>query len=450
METNLDDPFPLLFNFISSQSETTVVFYIINGAILVFLLFLSGLVSGSEVAFFSLSGKKLLQLKDGTPTEQNIYNLASRPKRLLATILVLNNLINVAIVTISTFISWEIFGTKDAVGKVVVIVTFITTFSIVFFGEVVPKIYASQKSLKFAGFTLPLVSASFWLLKPISWALSSMTDIVEKRIKTEGYNISIEDLNKALEITVPEDTPKEEKDILKGIVNFGQLTVKQVMKSRIDITAVDVEMDFHELMDKINKCGYSRIPVYKETIDKIEGILYNKDLLPHLDKEENFDWRKLVRPGYFVPETKNIDTLLKDFQGKRVHMAIVVDEYGGTSGLITLEDIIEEIVGEINDEFDNEEIIYNKINDNTFIFEGKTSLHDFCKITETDPSVFEDVKGESESIGGLLLEINSKLPRAGEQIVFRNFVFTVVSVDLRRIKRIRVLIKPSKVKTENK
>ncbi len=441
MESNIDDPLPFILALISMESEPGVWFYVINALILLILLILSGIVSGSEVAFFSLSNKRLVELRDGSSTEKKIYSLALHPKRLLATILILNNLINVALVTLSTFVSWQIFGSKDAVGKVVVVVTVVVTFSIVFFGEVVPKIYANQKNVKFAHFSLPLISFSYVLFKPFAWLLTAMTNIVEKRIKNENYEISTEDLKKALEITVPEDTPKEEKDILKGIVNFGQLTVKQVMKSRVDITAFDIEIDFHELMDKINKCGFSRIPVYNETIDNIEGILYNKDLLPYVDEEDDFKWQKLVRSGFFVPETKNIDTLLKDFQEKRVHMAIVVDEYGGTSGIITMEDVIEEIVGEINDEFDEDEINYNKLNDNTFVFEGKTSLHDFCKIIDVDPEKFEDVKGESESLGGLILELHEKLPAAGEQIIFENFVFTVVAVDQRRIKKVRVLIK---------
>lgn len=441
METSIDDPFPAILGFASSANETSMVFFISTAAVLVVLLFLSAMVSGSEVAFFSLTGKKLLSLKEGSRPEQRIFLLVSKPKRLLATILILNNFINVAIVTLSTFAMWEIFGKEESVGKVVAVVTFTITFFIVFFGEVVPKIYANQKSVGFAQFTLPLISSAFWFFKPLAFVLTTLTSVVERRVKTGGYQISIEDLNQALEITVPHDTPKEEKDILKGIVNFGQLTVKQVMRSRIDITAFDIEMDFHELMDKINKFGYSRIPVYSETIDNIEGILYNKDLLPHLDKDEDFEWQKLLRPGYFVPETKNIDTLLRDFQERRVHMAIVVDEYGGTSGLITMEDIIEEIVGEINDEFDDDEIIYNKLNDNTYIFEGKTSLNDVCKIVGVEASLFEPVKGESESLGGLLLEINKKLPRTGEQIKYENFVFTVVAVDQKRIKRIRILIK---------
>jgi len=272
------------------------------------------------------------------------------------------------------------------------------------------------------------------------------TNLIEKRVEKKGYNLTVEEAHQALEISVEkEEVTEEEKGILKGIVNFGTLSVKQVMKSRMDITAFDDDTDFHELMNQINKNGYSRIPIYHETIDKIEGILYIKDLLPHIDKEEDFQWQELLRPAYFVPESKKIDDLFKDFQEKQVHMAVVIDEYGGTSGLITMEDVIEEIVGEINDEFDDDsEIPYNKLDNNTYLFEGKTSLNDFCKITESDISLFEEVKGESESLGGLLLEINSKLPNAGEKITFQNFLFTVVAVDLRRIKRVRVYIKPDK------
>ena len=284
---------------------------------------------------------------------------------------------------------------------------------------------------------------SYRFFKPISWFLMSLTNLIEKRVEKKGYNLSVEEIHQALEISVEkEEVTEEEKGILKGIVNFGTFSVKQVMKSRMDITAFEKETDFHELMNQINKNGYSRIPIYSETIDKIEGILYIKDLLPHLDKDEDFEWQTLLRPPFFVPESKKIDDLFKDFQEKQVHIAVVIDEYGGTEGLITMEDVIEEIVGEINDEFDDEsEIAYNKLDNNTFIFEGKTSLNDFCKITSTDGTIFEEVKGESESLGGLLLEISSKLPSAGEKIYFKQFVFTAVAVDLRRIKRVRVHIK---------
>lgn len=268
----------------------------------------------------------------------------------------------------------------------------------------------------------------------------SLSGVIEKRIERKGYSLSVDELNQALEITT-EDTTDEEKDILKGIVNFGTLSVKQVMRSRMDITAIDMDMDFHELMDKINKSGYSRIPVYSETIDHIEGILYIKDLLPHIDHDEDFQWQSLVRKGFFIPENKKIDSLLKDFQQRRVHMAIVVDEYGGTSGLVTLEDLIEEIIGEINDEFDDAEDFYFKeLDPNTFVFEGKVSLNDFCKKLEIDPQEFDEVKGESESLGGLLLELNSSFPKNGSKIKFDKYEFTVLAVDARRIKKVKVHI----------
>lgn len=421
----------------------SLFFYLFNGILLVILLLLSAIISGSEVAFFSMSSNDLVNIKESNSlSEKKMLQLLEQPRVLLATILILNNLVNVAIVTLSTFMSWRLAGNNTSEGKIVVILTFIITFLIVFIGEVVPKVYANQNNVLFAKRTSIFLSIAKSLFKPLSFFLMSISDVIEKRVVKRGYNISMDQLNHALEITTVENNVEEGRDILKGIVNFSTLSVKQVMKSRLDITAIDIELDFHELMDRINKSGYSRIPVYKETIDKIEGILYIKDLLPFLDHDENFEWQRLLRTGFFIPESKKIDSLLRDFQDKRVHVAIVVDEYGGTSGLITLEDIIEEIVGEINDEFDEDDIAYNKLDNNTYIFEGKTSLNDFCKIINVDSNIFEDIKGESESLGGLLLEINSKLPRVGEKVKFNRFVFTIVSVDSRRIKRIRVFVKP--------
>lgn len=367
------------------------------------------------------------------------------PKRLLATILILNNLVNIFIVTISTFATWRIVGDKDAGGIVIVILTISITILIIFFGEIVPKVYAGHNSVSFARFTAPLLSFAHKFLRPVSWFLMALSNIIERRIEKKGYNLSVDEINQALEITADKEVTDEEKDMLKGIVNFSTLSVKQVMKSRIDIMALEVQTDFHELMNQVNKTGYSRIPIFSETIDKIEGILYIKDLLPHLDKHDDFQWQTLLRPGFFVPESKKIDDLFKDFQEKQVHMAIVVDEYGGTSGLITLEDVIEEIVGEINDEFDEDhDVAYNKLDSHTYIFEGKTSLNDFCKITSTDASRFDKIKRESESLGGLLLELNTKMPHAGEKIRFDQFLFTVVAVDQKRIKRVRVFISPDK------
>jgi putative hemolysin len=440
LEINIDDPEPgSIFISMVLQSAPAIL-YLVYGVILLILLFLSGLVSGSEVAFFSLSPAEVQSLRDGNPQEKRIYSLITKPKRLLATILILNNFINISFITLATFLTWKITGTETAEGTVIIVLTAIITFLIVYFGEVVPKIYANQRSIRFAKFSVPLIDISAKIFRPLSWMLIHMSQFIEKNIQTKRYEISADHLNQALELTTNEETSAEEKGILRGIVNFGQLNVKQVMRSRVDITAFENSLNFHELMDKINKNGYSRIPIYKETIDTILGILYTKDLLPHINKKESFKWQKLIREPLFVPETKKIDTLLKDFQKKHVHMAIVVDEYGGTSGLATLEDVIEEIVGEIRDESDDDEIIYNKIDEHTYVFEGKTTIIDFCKIIEQDPSVFEEVKGESESLGGLMLELNNKMPGTGEKISFKIFDFIIIAVDQKRIKKIKVII----------
>lgn len=441
MEINIDDPEPGSLLFLMILQNSPVLFYIGSGLLLVLLLALSGLVSGSEVAFFSLNPREVQLLKSGSPIEKRIFSLISKPKRLLATILILNNFINIAFITLSTLITWRIIGLPSVEGKIVITLTAIITFFIVYFGEVVPKIYANQKSIGFAKMTVPLIDIAFKFFKPFSWFLTTLSYVFERNIQKKGYEISADQLHQALELTTNEETTEAEKGILKGIVNFGQLNARQIMRSRVDITALDYTLDFHELMDKINKCAYSRIPIYKETVDKIEGILYSKDLLPHLNKKENFKWQKLIRPSFFVPETKKIDTLLKDFQEKHVHMAIVVDEYGGTSGLATLEDVIEEIVGEIHDESDDDDIIFNKLDEHTYVFEGKTTLIDFCKIVGQDPVVFEKVKGDNESLGGLILELHSKFPRAGEIITFENYVFHIVAADHKRIKQIKVIIK---------
>lgn len=394
------------------------------------------------MAFFSLSPDNVE--KEDDKRNNKIVKLLRQPQQLLATILILNNLVNVLIVTLSTYATWQIVGNKTAGGIALLILTIVVTVLIIFFGEIVPKVFASHNSLNFARFTTPFIFFFNHFLRPVSWLLMSISNVIEKRIERKGYNLSVDELNQALEITAEETTTEEEKGILKGIVNFGTLSVKQVMKSRMDITAIDIETDFHELMDQVNKTGFSRIPIYNETIDKIEGILYIKDLLPHLHKDEDFKWQTLLREGYFVPESKKIDDLLKDFQEMHVHMALVVDEYGGTEGLITMEDIIEEIVGEITDEFDeDDDVFYRKIDSNTYVFEGKTSLNDVCKILQIDQSIFDAVKGESESLGGLLLEINQKLPNAGEKIKFEHFLFTIVAVDQKRIKRVRVFMEPA-------
>ncbi|MFY0591722.1 gliding motility-associated protein GldE [Roseivirga sp.] len=443
MDLPSDDPEPSLA-LLSQFVELPFSYWLVNSIAFAVLILASALISGSEVAFFSLSREQLKDFEKGdSPSGNAIMKLLNRRRHLLATILIMNNLINIAIVTLSTFFTWSLVGTKTTEGKVIITLSIIVTFIILFFGEVVPKNFANQHNVKFAKATAKGLLLLERLLRPFSFFLIAVTNVIEKNVEKKGHEITVDGLNQALEMTTDENTSEEEKGILKGIVNFSTLTVKQVMKSRMDITAVENTLDFHELMDKINKCGFSRIPVYNETIDKIDGILYIKDLISHIEQNEDFAWQELVRPGLYVPENKKADSLLKDFQAQRVHMAIVVDEYGGTSGLITMEDIIEEIVGEINDEFDDEDVAYNKLDNSTYIFEGKTSLNDFCKIVGAEQTFFDEVKGESESLGGLLLEINEKLPRAGEKISFENFLFTIVAVDPRRIKRIRVLIKPT-------
>lgn len=438
MET-LDDPYPWVL--ISNFATLPISFYVVNGLTVLILLIVSGLVSGSEVAFFSLSTEQIEDCeKSEKHVDKRIFALISDPRKLLATILILNNLVNIFIVTISTYAAWQLGGGKKE-GIIIVILSASITTLIIFFGEILPKVFANQDNMKFARRTAGFIHVFHKLLTPLSWMLLHTGKGIEKRIQKKGYAMSVQEMNQVLEIATDEQVTEEQRDILKGVVNFGTLTVKQVMTARMDITAMDIQTDFHELMNQVNKTGFSRIPVFSESIDKVEGILYVKDLLPHIEMEDDFNWSGLIRPPLFVAETKKIDDLLKDFQEKRVHVAIVVDEYGGTEGLITMEDIIEEIVGEINDEFDDDgDVTYNKLDNRTYIFEGKTSLTDFCKITESDAQMFEEVKGESESIGGLILELNDTLPSAGEKITFENFNFTVVAVDQKRIKKVRVFI----------
>ncbi|BDC97890.1 gliding motility-associated protein GldE [Persicobacter psychrovividus] len=437
METTvIDDPYPLM------MSMTHLIgphfwFFITTGLSIFVLLVMSFIASGSEIAFFSLDTETIKRVKNGDSGEKMVYQLISKPKRLLANILILNNFINVTMVLITTIMVWKAVGKGESEAGVIAIFTTILSLVIVFFGEIIPKVFARQNNLKFAKFSGRILVVSEFLFKPLAWLLMSWSNIIEQRIHRKGYQISADEIYHILELT-EKSTSKEEKDILRGIVNFSSLTVKQVMRSRLDITAFDLEMNFHELMNNINKNNFSRIPVYNETIDKIEGILYVKDLLPYIDRDEHFPWQDLLRPPHFVPELKKIDGLLKEFQEMRVHMAIIVDEYGGTSGLVTLEDIIEEIVGEIKDEYDDDELSFKEIDANTFIFEGKTSLNDFAKALDIDVNRFEEFKGESESLGGLLLEINHNLPNVGQEISLSNLTFTINSVDRKRIKRVRV------------
>jgi len=437
-----DDPFSSIL-LLAEIPEVSAGFWLINGLIFIALLGFSALISGAEVAFFSLTQEDLRSLQNEKDEKSDlVIKLVEAPRKLLSTIIILNNLLNISLITLGISMTWTFFENRTLGLGIVLAQIVVVSLLLVFVGEVVPRAYANSFRRDFSKMMAQTLYVFSIVLSPLSTFLMGISNVIERRIERKGYSLSVDELHQALEIT-SENTTMEEKDILRGIVNFGTLTVKQVMQSRMDLMAVDITMDFHELMDKINKSGYSRIPVYRETVDHIEGILYIKDLLDHIDKEEDFEWQKLIRNALFVPEYKKVDSLLKDFKNKRVHMAIVVDEYGGTSGLVTLEDLIEEIIGEINDEFDDiEDVSFRQIDANTFIFEGKVSLNDFCKRLEVEPQVFDEVRGENESLGGLLLELNAKLPKSGTKIVFDRFEFTVMAVDTKKIKKVKVVVQP--------
>lgn len=441
METASSETSSTIFSFFTILQNTSASFYpvlITSGILLIF----SGLISGSEVAFFSLTPAQLKACSESqSSTERQIVVLLKKPKLLLACILILNNTVNTAIVTICTFAMWEIYGKDNNLA--VVVLTFIITVVILFFGEILPKIFATRSNIMFARNMVRVWLFLTTMLAPLATSLTIIGDWVERKYKKKGYKVTADELNVAVEMTIGHETTEKEKEILKGIVNFGSKSVRQIMQVRVDIFAVNKKIDFHELMDKINKNAYSRIPVFEETLDKIIGIIYVKDLLPYINESENFDWQSLIdKEVFFVPENKRIDELLRDFQARRVHLAIVVDEYGGTSGLITMEDIIEEIVGDINDEFDFvPQKTYEKIDDKTYRFDAKISLNDFCKVLNLDDDYFNEVKGESESLGGLMLELFSKIPHPGASISYKNFSFTIVSVNKKRIKSVKVVEK---------
>lgn len=369
-----------------------------------------------------------------------MINLLENPNKLLATILIANNLINVAIIILSNYVVIGLLPETLGSGWQFFIQVVAVTFLILLIGEVIPKVYANKHNLSVAkGMSRPLIimRASFsWL----SSLLISSTSIIEKRIPKRETNISVDELEHALELTHDEDTTVEEQKILKGIVRFGNTDVKQIMKPRTDVIAFEFDAPFDTLIPQIVESGFSRIPVYKESFDKVVGILYIKDLLPHLNADNTFKWQDLIRSPFFVPENKKIDDLLEEFQDKKIHLAVVVDEYGGTSGVVTLEDIIEEIVGDITDEFDDDDLQYSKIDDNNYVFEGKTALNDIYRVLNIDGKDFEDHKGEADTLAGFLLELSGKIMVKNEKTTFDRYVFTVEAADIRRIKRVKVTI----------
>jgi gliding motility-associated protein GldE len=438
------DPLPNLF-LLALEPSISVSSIVFISFVLVALLFLSAVLAGSEVAFFSLNADQRISLRESeVSSEKTVSQLLDKPQQLLATLLIAINFFNIIFITLANYLTSMVLGQQSMETLVVTLfLLFGVTFIITFFGELIPKVWAQQNNLNFARYSAPLISFLNFVFLPLSKALLGISGLIEKRVKKKSYTLTSQELNQALEITTDENTSDREKDILRGILNFGNISVKSVMQARREIVAFDTSMNFHELMDLINKNGYSRVPVFNETIDKIEGILYIKDLLKHIDQDENFDWIPLLHSPFFVPENKKIDDLLYDFQEKRVHMAIIVNEYGETEGLVTMEDIIEEIVGEINDEFDEVEADYKKIADNIYVFEAKTSLNDFCRVFEIEAAYFEKAKGESETLAGLIIELFGRIPSAGEEIEFENFTFKVQSVDTRRIKKVRVTHKPA-------
>ena len=410
--------------------------------ILILLLSLSALFSGSEVAFFSLSPKNIQLIKtNNSEKDRLIIHHLENPKKLLATLLIANNFVNVAIIILSAFISNELFNFSNNPILAFFVQIVGITFLLLLFGEILPKVYATQHSYKITkAIAIPLKTLYF-IFAPLIAILVSSSKLIDKRLAKKPHNISIDELSHALDLTDDKGQLDDEKKMLKGIVEFGDIDVKEIMTSRIDVTAVDFSTNFDKLKQLIIDFGYSRIPVFNNTFDKIEGILYIKDLLPFLNNEINFQWQKLLRPAFFVPESKKINKLLQEFQEKKIHLAIVIDEYGGTSGIVTLEDIIEEIVGEINDEFDDEDVVYSKISENEYVFEGKTLINDFAKVIGVNPEIFDNAKGEAESLAGLIIELKGEIPEKNSVINCINFDFKVESSDKRRIKRVRVLIK---------
>ena len=416
---------------------------IISLIVLVFLVIASGLVSGSETAFFSLTPANLETLRTSSkPSDLLILKLKDKPKTLLATILITNNFVNIAIVILSTYMVSLMFNmaANPILGRVLEIIGI--TSVILLLGEIIPKILANKEPLIFSSLMANPLKILIGLFKPLSYPLVRSTSLIDRRLSRKGSGISMSDLSDAIDLTVDENAPQDEKMILKGIATFGEIEASEIMQSRVNVTAVDSELSFGEVMKVVIDSGFSRIPVYKDSFDNIQGILYIKDLLPYVDENEKADWTNLVRPAFFVPENKRINDLLQEFKLKKIHLAIVVDEYGGTSGIITLEDIIEEIVGEISDEFDKEDqqFKYRKTSTSTYIFEAKTSLNDLCKILDIDDDFFDEVKGESDSLGGLILELEGEIPGKGTKVVYKNYEFTITDADQRKINELRVKI----------
>lgn len=406
------------------------------------LVCISAMMSAAELAFFSLSVKNKEDLRKSTSSRDKIVlHIYDKPKVLLATILIANNLANIGIVLISEIVAVaELdFATNPLLSFFIQVVA--VTFLILLFTEVIPKIFANQHPLSVARFMAFPITFLEKFLYPLSYLLITSTSFIDNKVKKKTQHISVEDLSHALDLTISSDTPESERKILKGIVKFGQVNVKQIMIPRMDITAFDYNSPFRKLLEKILASGYSRVPIFRDAIDKIAGILYVKDLLPYLDDPDDFKWQSLIREPFFVPENKKNDDLLKEFQHRKIHMAVVVDEFGGTSGIVTLEDVIEEIVGEINDEFDDDNLIYSKLDNYNYVFEGKVSLNDLSRKLGIESSVFELANGrEADTLAGFLIEYTGSIPQKGKETKFKGFNFTIESADTRKIKRVKITV----------
>lgn len=435
------DPDPLRPLFLSTALDSL---FAVKIAVLVLLLVCSALISGAEVAFFGLSSTDVNEIEEKKTSRGDIIaKLLNRPKKLLATILIANNAINIGVVLLFSDIGDVLFGSINYLLFGFIDIQFllevvVATFLILMFGEILPKVYANRNSIAFANFMAYPLKVLDVLFSPLSLPMRSGTLFLHKKLGKEKSNLSVDQLSQALELTSDGDTTKEEQKILKGIVSFGNTDTKQVMRPRIDIFALNELMKFPEVIAEIQKHGYSRIPVFSDNMDNVLGVLYVKDLLPYIDRK-TFDWMSLIREPYFVPENKKLDDLLLEFQDKKNHLAVVVDEYGGTSGIVTLEDIIEEIVGDISDEFDDEDLVYSKLDDFNYVFEGKTALKDFYRVVKIEnEEEFEANKGESETIAGFVLEIAGSFPKKGATIPFNNYQFKVESLDKKRLKQIKI------------
>lgn len=411
-------------------------------------LYASAFVSASEIAFFSLTSSELDEIDESdTPCDKRVKTLLDDSERLQATVVVLNNLMNVAFILLLNFFFWNVvhWGAVSAVGFIAV--TVVLVFLLLVFGEIMPRIYSAQHALRFCRRSAPVMLRLCAICRPLSNVLVHSTWAFNRLAQKKKPNLSVDELSQALELTDKNDI-SEESNMLEGIIRFGEETAKEVMTSRLDMVDLEISAPFSKVLRCVVENVYSRIPVYEDTRDNIKGILYIKDLLPYLDKDDSFQWQKLVRPAFFVPETKKIDDLLRDFQANKVHIAIVVDEFGGTLGIVTMEDIIEEIVGEINDEYDEEELPYVKVGDNVYIFEAKTLLSDFYKILKVDADVFEDAAGDSDTVAGLLLELKGEFPALHEVIEFRNYSFEILEMNARRILKVKVTVHPESEQKE--